>query len=136
MGLDAPLLTELDQPEPCDLASPRPRVHDQDRVLGPGCGVDGVGLRGRGPVGLEVVGRARFSGVGGGTIADRADSARVDDPAITAASHVTVALNGDPGGQVQVAWVALRPGRGFTLHLTDRARSATPFTYMVVEPVG
>jgi len=56
----------------------------------------------------------------------------VNNPAITANSHITVTLAADPGS-AQVLWVKRQAG-SFTLHLTRSVSNATSFTYLIVEP--
>ena len=111
-----------------------------------GTSVDGPGIHGQsttGPGGLfqsdsglalEVAGRALFSTAGTGNVAQGQSSAFVASPAITANSHVSVTLVGNPGPR-QLGWVQRAPGSGFTVHLTSSpgAKPKTPFTYLVVE---
>jgi hypothetical protein len=83
--------------------------------------------------GLEVVGKAKFSTAGAGNIPKGTSSATVANPAVTANSHITVTLTGNPG-RAQVRWVNRQPGTGFVVHLNRKAQKATPFTFLIVEP--
>jgi len=106
---------------------------------------DGIGVRAQclgaavpgqptGPeLALEVIGKARFSTAGSGSVAAWASAAAVLNPAVTAASHITVTFTADPG-RASVAWVERRPGIGFRVHLSSRPRWEVPFTYLIVEP--
>jgi hypothetical protein len=91
---------------------------------------------------LRVDGNSRFSTAGSGTIPANQDSVAVSRPFVTALSHVTVTLTGDPGqaGSVPgfkpvVVWVERQPGTGFVVHMSRPVRVNTPFTFLVVEPV-
>ncbi|MHB1162703.1 MAG: hypothetical protein ACYC3V_20585 [Chloroflexota bacterium] len=113
-----------------------------------------------GGLALQVVGKAQFSTAGSGTVSAGASSAPVANSSVTGKSHITVTLMGDPGsdaswlpgsnteetgssgeapphlaGAVTVQWVERRPGQGFVLHLSGKAKQRTPFTYLVVEPL-
>lgn len=106
-------------------------------VLGDSSG-NGAGIKamnsGTG-VALEVDGRARFSGAAGaGSIPVKASSATVSNALVTATSHISASLTGDPGSNAVVQWVERNPGAGFTLHLSDKVNNPTPFTYLIVEP--
>jgi hypothetical protein len=92
----------------------------------------GAGVRAEGTIGLVVAGRSQFSSVGAGTVASGSDSAQVNDGAMISASHVTVALTGDPG-VAALAWIERGEG-AFTVHLTAAVVSDTPFSYFIVEP--
>jgi hypothetical protein len=127
-------------------------VHsDGDGVLGlyirrkRGAGVHGIASKNEGEgvkavnldggVALAVHGRARFSTAGRAVIKAiliGSDEYRVANPAVTGNSHVTVTFLGDPGA-VQVSWVELQPGAGFTLHLSGAPKTDIPFSYLVVE---
>lgn len=125
---------------------------------GPGVGVSGIapegtGVRGSsggigvqavsaGGTALQVEGKARFSTAAAGTVPAGQDSAFINNPAVTALSHVTVTLTGDPGqassapgSKALIAWVERRPGTGFVVHMSRPVRFATAFTYLIVEPV-
>lgn len=95
----------------------------------------GTGVQAESQTGLalDVAGKARFSTAGTGVVPARADAATVDNPAVTAASHITVTFTGDPG-RASVAWVERQPGSGFIVHLSGKSRWAVPFTYLIVEP--
>jgi hypothetical protein len=82
---------------------------------------------------LRVVGKACFSTAGAGVVRARANAATVDNPAVTADSHVTVTFTRDPGGAA-VAWVERQPGTAFIVHLSSRPRRNVPFSYLIVEP--
>jgi hypothetical protein len=82
--------------------------------------------------GLAVKGRASFSSCGTDAISAGGTSKTVNNPAITANSHITVTLATDPGS-AQVLWVQRQAG-SFTLHLTRSVSNATSFTYLIVEP--
>ncbi len=113
---------------------------------GPGTGVFGQAA-GRGNTGvralagdtgadaLRVEGRSRFSTVGTGTFAAGASLASVLTPMVTADSHITVTLTGNPNAQVAVSWVSRAPGAGFRVLLTGNVAAATTFTYLIVEPI-
>ena len=119
----------------------------QKGPCGPGFGVGvhgrseaGTGVRAEvlDPAGLalDVVGRARFSTAGAGTIPRNQNSAFVANPAVTTNSHIMVTLAGNPGNR-QLHWVERNPGAGFKVILAQLApgpRPATPFTYLIVEP--
>jgi hypothetical protein len=90
---------------------------------------------------LEVQGPAKFSTAGSGTILASQDSLFVDYRAVTAQSHITVTLTGNPGVPTSglppvVLWVERRLGdkAGFVVHMTRKVGVDTPFTYLVVEP--
>lgn len=88
-----------------------------------------------GGLALDVVGKARFSTAGSGTVLAGQESVLVTDAAATADSHIMVTLVGDPGAR-SVRWVSRTAG-AFTVHLTSapaNKRPATPFTYLIVEP--
>jgi hypothetical protein len=56
----------------------------------------------------------------------------VTNPAITAASVVTVTLTSNPG-PVVVQYVSLQPRVGFTVHLTAPTMTRTTFNYIILE---
>lgn len=93
-------------------------------------------------IALYVLGPASFSTAGSGTVPANQNSAFVSNPGVTAQSHITVTLTGDPstvtvkGGSAPslILWVERQPGTGFVVHLTSRVGPATPFTYLIVEP--
>jgi hypothetical protein len=80
--------------------------------------------------------RAGFSTCGGDTIAAGLASKAVANPAVTATSHISVTLTGNPGAAAHVLWVERQPGTGFVLHLARRVVRSTPFSYLVVEPLS
>jgi hypothetical protein len=82
--------------------------------------------------GLAVKGRASFSSCGNDTISAGGTSKTVNNPAVTATSHITVTLTADPGS-AQVLWVKRQAG-SFTVHLTRSVSNVTTFTYLIVEP--
>lgn len=91
---------------------------------------------------LLVEGRASFTTAGSGSIPAGQDSASVGNSKVTALSHVTVTFTGDPGqassapgSRPVVVWVERQPGTGFVVHMSRGVRFATPFTYLIVEPV-
>jgi hypothetical protein len=86
-----------------------------------------------GGMALDVIGKACFSTAGAGVVPARANAVTVSNPAVTAASHITVMFTSDPGG-ASVAWVERQPDTGFIVHLSGRARWPVPFTYLIVEP--
>jgi len=86
-----------------------------------------------GGLALDVVGKARFSTAGAGMVRARREAATVENPAVTADSHITVTFTGDPGA-ASVAWVERQPGTGFIARLSSRPRWDVPFTYLIVEP--
>jgi hypothetical protein len=98
----------------------------------------GTGVRAEntaGGLGLDVVGRARFATCGGGAIGAGQWSHPVANPAVTAQGHITVTLTGSPGALLcAVQWVQRQPGTGFVIKLTRPVDTATPFTYLIVEP--
>ena len=77
-------------------------------------------------------GRAGLSTCGNDTIAAGRKSKTVNNPAVTAKSHITVSLTSDPGS-AQLLWVKRQAG-SFTVHLTNSVSSATSFSYLIVEP--
>jgi hypothetical protein len=90
---------------------------------------------------LQVEGRARFSTAAASTIPAGLDSAFVSNSVVTAQSHITVTLTGDPGqassapgSKPTVVWVERQPGTGFVVHMSRPVRFAAPFTYLIVEP--
>lgn len=89
-------------------------------------------------IALYVQGPASFSTAGNGRIPTGQDSAFVANPAVTAQSHVTVTLTGNPGmfisGTPVTVWVERQPGTGFVVHLSRRVGPATPLSYLIVEP--
>ena len=112
---------------------------------GPGIGIGVVGFSEAGigvqakvddPSGfaLDVVGRSRFSTAGSAVVPAGQSSVFVADTDVSAGSHISVTLVGNPGVRT-VQWVDRAPGSGFTVHLTIAGpKPATPFTYFVVEP--
>ena len=89
-----------------------------------------------GGLALDVVGKARFSTAGAGTVLRNQNTAFVANPAVTANSHITVTLAGNPGNRY-LQWVERNPGVGFTVRLAQVSagpRPPTPFTYLIVEP--
>lgn len=115
---------------------------DQTFGDGPGVGVQGISGTGvgveaisEGGLALNVVGKAAFSTAGAGTVPQGQNSVFVANPAVTAESHISVTLVGNPGNR-EVRWVARAPGSGFTVNVTPappNQRPATPFTYLIVE---
>lgn len=111
-------------------------------VVGQATAGGGIGVKAQaasGGVGLEVVGKARFSTAGNSSINAGQASKAVANPNVTATSFVGVTLMGDPGNpllgvRASPAWVQRQPGTGFTVHLTRPAANATPFAYFIVEP--
>jgi hypothetical protein len=102
----------------------------------------GIGVHAEGPTALEVQGTAKFSTAGFDAILANQDSAMVSNVFVTALSHITVTLTGDPGqaGSAQgfkpvVVWVERQPGTGFIVHMSRPVRVDTPLTYLIVEPV-
>jgi hypothetical protein len=102
---------------------------------------NGTGVRARTNSGtaLDVVGPARFSTAGAGTIPAQQNSVVVSNPAVTANSHITMTYTGNPGITssgtfAAVVWVQRQPGTGFTARLSRKVTNATPFTYLIVEP--
>lgn len=68
-----------------------------------------------------------------GTIPAGSNSKSVSDTRVGSASHISVTLTSDPGdGDVAVSWIEPKPGQGFTVHLTQKAKKDTTFTYVVV----
>ena len=120
--------------------TPLPTVSPNTGVYGISNRAGGIGVHARSghtdADALRVGGRARFSSVGAGIVAEGAKSASVAVPGVTAGSHVSVTLTGDPGNQAALTWVERNPGVGFTVHLNRNAGVATPFTYFIVEPVA
>lgn len=106
---------------------------------------DGIGVRAQclgaavpghptGPeLALDVIGKARFSTAGSGSVPAWAAAAPVLNPAVTAASHITVTFTEDPG-RALVSWVQRVPGIGFRVHLSSRLHREAHFTYLIVEP--
>ena len=87
-----------------------------------------------GDLALDVVGKARFSTAGAGTVPAGQNVVLVANPTVTADSHISVTLAWYPGTR-QLHWVERSPGVGFTVNLTSappRAGPATPFTYLIV----
>jgi hypothetical protein len=86
-----------------------------------------------GGLALEVIGKARFSTAGAGAVPRGRRMTTVAEPAVTAVSHITVTLTGNPG-LARFDWVERQPGAGFVVHLQGVSLSEIPFTYLVVEP--
>lgn len=115
---------------------------DQTFGDGPGIGVQGISGTGVGVeaisengLALNVAGKAAFSTAGAGTVPQGQNSVFVANSAVTADSHISVTLVGNPGNR-EVRWVARSPGSGFTVNVTPappNQRPATPFTYLIVE---
>lgn len=88
---------------------------------------------------LHVFGPARFDTAGAGSIPAGQKSVTVNETRVTAQSHITMTLTGNPGSTgsglpAVLVWVQRQPGTGFTAHLSRPVASATPFTYLIVEP--
>jgi hypothetical protein len=103
-----------------------------------GSSTDGIGIHAVSQNGqaLRVEGRAAFTTAGSGTVPQGQNSVFVSNPAVTADSHISVTLVGDPGLRA-LQWLERSPGSGFTVHLSPapgNRRPATPFTYLIVEP--
>jgi hypothetical protein len=108
----------------------------------------GIGVRGDSDTGpgveaasttgpaLRVLGRSQLATVGNGTIPQGQISIAVAHAGVTATSHISVTLMGNPGPR-ELLFVDRDPGVGFTVNLTSdkpNQRPATPFSYLVVEP--
>ena len=83
---------------------------------------------------LDVRGKAKFSTAGSGTIAAGSDAATVANLNVTANSHITATLVGDPKLKTALMWVDRSPGVGFMIHLIAAVKVNTPFTFLIVEP--
>jgi hypothetical protein len=81
---------------------------------------------------LRVEGKSSFSTVGSDNI--NSDKQNVKNPLVTSKSHITVTLMDKNPGKVAVSWIERMPGKGFTVHLTDKVQQKVPFTYFIVEP--
>jgi hypothetical protein len=108
-------------------------------VLGEGDNGIGVYASSNDFIALYVQGPATFSTAGNGIIGAGQESAFVSNAAVTAQSHITVMLTGDPGRTLTgipavVVWVERQAGAGFVIHLSRKVGPATPFTYLIVEP--
>jgi hypothetical protein len=55
----------------------------------------------------------------------------VENPHVTPSSVITAMLTGDPG-PVVVQYISLRPGVGFTVHLSAPAEKEASFNYVVM----
>jgi hypothetical protein len=102
-----------------------------------GASTDGIGVHAVSQNGqaLRVEGKAVFSTAGSGTVPRGQNAVFVANPAVTASSHISVTLVGNPGTRT-LQWVEPSPGSGFTVRLSPapaNQRPATPFTYLVVE---
>ena len=86
----------------------------------------------KGSPALRVEGKSSFSTVGSSDISS--DKQQVKNPLVTSKSHITVTLMDKNPGKVAVSWVERTPGKGFTVHLTDKVQQKVPFTYFIVEP--
>lgn len=91
-------------------------------------------------IALKVEGRAVFGSAGGDVVSAGQSSKFVENPLVTADSHISVTLTGDPGSR-QLLWVERQPGGGFTVHVSGGGvgkkgggGAAIPFTYLIVEP--
>jgi hypothetical protein len=90
-------------------------------------------------IALYVQGPAAFSTAGSGIIPALQAAVFVANTAVTAQSHITAVLTGNPGKvnsglPALVEWVERQPGTGFVAHLSRKVGPATPFTYLIVEP--
>ncbi len=95
--------------------------------------VPGPSMLSDGGLALNVVGKARFSTAGAAAIPRWRRLAFVPNPAVTANSHITVTLTGNPG-LASISWVERRPGTGFIVHVSGWSIWDVPFTYLIVEP--
>ena len=89
-----------------------------------------------GGIALDVVGRARFSTAGTGSVLEGANSVFVANGAVQADSHVSLTPTSDPGER-QIKWVEVVAG-GFIVHMTSAPppkQTAVNFTYLVMEPL-
>ena len=106
-----------------------------DGVLGERAGTGaGAGVHAIGPVGLRVEGQCRFSTVGSGTVLSGTNVATILNTSVTASSHISVTLTGDPGNTAAVVRVTRAPGVSFTVRLSSNVTVDTSFTYFIVEP--
>lgn len=125
---------------PCEGVAGGTGVHGSSEA---GTGVRGESQTGPGVeaastsgLALRVLGRSGFSTAGNGTVPQGQNLVTIAQTAVTATSHVTVTLMGNPGSR-QIHFVQRNPGVGFTVNLTSakgNQRPATPFSYLVVEP--
>jgi len=81
---------------------------------------------------LRVEGKSSFSTVGSSEIST--NSQFVANTLVTANSHITVTLVDTDPGKAAVSWIKRQTGVGFTVHLTDKVKQLTKFTYFIVEP--
>ncbi|HEX7172324.1 MAG TPA: hypothetical protein VF365_06945 [Candidatus Limnocylindria bacterium] len=89
-----------------------------------------------GGLALDVVGTARFTTAGNDAVAFGQNSRFVANPAVTALSHISLTLHGDPGPR-QLKWVERSPASGFTVHFAGGPPGQRPevaFSYVIVEP--
>jgi hypothetical protein len=102
-----------------------------------GDSISGFGVSAASPQGiaLRVEGKAAFATAGNGEIQHGLSHISVPETHVTAKSHITVALTGNPGNHAAVHWVERTAGVGFTIHLTNKLAHKTPFSYLVVEPI-
>ena len=106
-----------------------------DGVRGERAGTgSGAGVHAIGPVGLQVDGRSKFSTVGSGAVLAGTNSATILNTNVTAGSHISVTLTGDPGNTAAVVRVTRAAGVSFTVRLSGNVAVDTPFTYFIVEP--
>ena len=72
---------------------------------------------------------------GTGTISARSVGVRVNQPAVTADSVISITLLGDPGTFLGPNfWVKITPGQGFTVNMRFPVLRSTPFSYLIVFP--
>jgi len=86
----------------------------------------------KGKSALRVEGKSSFSSVGSDVIPANKLTYKVHNDLVTANSHVNITLLGDTGILVRM-WVTRSAGV-FTIHLSDKIKQTTPFSYFIVEP--
>ena len=95
----------------------------------------GVALRARGAI--------QSDGVGNNVIRRRSSSQFVQYRETTDKSHVSVTLTSDPNGNgkgddgnTPSFWIERQPGKGFVIHLSEKAKSDLSFSFFIVGPVS
>jgi hypothetical protein len=106
----------------------------------------GVSAASSSGIALKVEGTAAFATAGNGSIGRGLSKITVPEVHVTAFSHITVTLTGQPGppgwrrcrrgNQAAVHWIERIAGVGFVVHFSRKLANDTPFSYLVVEPIG
>jgi hypothetical protein len=106
----------------------------------------GFGVSAASPQGiaLKVEGKSAFATAGNGVIQAGMSHITVPEVHVTAQSHITVTLTGNPRSHsisclwcraAAVDWIERLAGVGFVIHLSRKFANKTPFSYLIVEPI-